>query len=92
MTGSEEANQPGGSNQIELARLGAGSRARVVRVDAAQADGDRMKALGLCEGRWLQVLRAGDPLIVRVHSSRFGLAASRARQIWVELESGAEPA
>lgn len=92
MAGSEEGVRRGGTVEVALHRLAEGSRGRVVRVEAMGADGERMKALGLCEGRILEVLRSGDPLIVRVHSSRFGLAQERARQIWVELESGAAPA
>lgn len=88
LAGSEEARALGAEIEVELARLAVGTRARVVRVDSEGGDAERMKALGLCEGRRLEVLRAGDPLIVRVHGSRFGIAAARARCILVRIERG----
>jgi Fe2+ transport system protein FeoA len=86
--GSGEATARDAEVEVELARLSAGSRGRVVRVVTSGAEGERMQALGLCEGRLLHVLRSGDPLIVRVHGSRFGIAAERARGIFVRLEHG----
>jgi Fe2+ transport system protein FeoA len=88
LDGSGEATARNAEVEVELARLSAGSSGRVVRVVATGAEGERMQALGLCEGRLLHVLRSGDPLIVRVHGSRFGIAAERAREILVRLERG----
>ncbi|MBL8896355.1 MAG: ferrous iron transport protein A [Planctomycetes bacterium] len=90
--GADEAKARDAEIEVELTRLAAGSRGVVVRVESAFADAERLQALGLCEGRQVEVLRAGDPLIVKVHGSRFGLAAARASGIRVRLErSAAEP-
>jgi Fe2+ transport system protein FeoA len=84
--GPDEAKARGAAIEVELSRLAEGSRGRVVRVETSLPDSERLQALGLCEGRMVEVLRAGDPLIVKVHGSRFGLAAARARGILIRLE------
>ncbi|MBK9388063.1 MAG: ferrous iron transport protein A [Planctomycetes bacterium] len=86
LPGPDEAKARGVAIEVELSRLAEGTRGRVVRVESSLPDSDRLQALGLCEGRIVEVLRAGDPLIVKVHGSRFGLAAARARGILVRLE------
>lgn len=56
----------------------------VVRHDALPEDADRLERLGVCAGRRVQVVRAGDPLILRVHGTRLGLSARLAERVWVE--------
>ncbi|MDF3128643.1 FeoA family protein [Kiritimatiellaeota bacterium B1221] len=43
----------------------------------------RLKAMGICLGRTLEVLKAGDPLIVKVYGTRIGLSARLAEEILV---------
>lgn len=60
-----------------------GGEGRVVRVDVEPADAARLKALGICVGRRVQVVQAGDPLIVRVVGARVGLSAQLAAGVFV---------
>lgn len=58
----------------------------VVRsIDIENAEIQRLKTLGICVGRRLEVVRTGDPLIVRVFGSRLGLSASLASRVWLEV-------
>ena len=43
----------------------------------------RLKRLGICENRRIDVLQTGDPMIVRVVGSRIGVSRSLARSIQV---------
>ena len=70
-----------------LSDLPAGACGRVVSVDLAAADRERLEVMGLCSGRTLFVVKAGDPLIVRVLGSRIGLAAALAAGVRVRLET-----
>lgn len=76
---SEQACQisPPQPTRVEspLSTLPVGARCRVARVDGDAADAVRMKAIGLCEGRVLEVLRTGDAWVVRVLGSRIGLSS-----------------
>ncbi len=45
----------------------------------------RLKALGVCIGRRIEVIRTGDPLIVRAFGTRIGLSASLARHVFVDV-------
>lgn len=56
---------------------------RVVRLEADPADAARLKALGICVGRRIQVVQTGDPLIVRVVGARVGLSARLAVDVFV---------
>ncbi|MBA3485451.1 MAG: ferrous iron transport protein A [Pirellulales bacterium] len=56
---------------------------RVVQVEAEAADASRLKALGICIGRRVLVVQAGDPLIVKVVGSRVGLSARLAAGVFV---------
>lgn len=49
----------------------------------------RMKSLGICEGRALELVSTGDPLIVRVGGSRIGLSRVLAQSVSVS-ETGGE--
>lgn len=67
----------------KLVELSLGAAGKVASVTVDGADEGRLKALGLCEGRTVQVLSTGDPLIVRVLGSRVGLSARLAEQVSV---------
>lgn len=58
--------------------------ARVVRVEAETADAARLMALGVCVGRRVEIVKAGDPLIVRVVGARVGLSARLAAAVMVD--------
>jgi Fe2+ transport system protein FeoA len=45
----------------------------------------RLKTLGVCVGRRVELVRAGDPLILKIFGSRLGLSAELARRVQVEV-------
>lgn len=57
-----------------MSSLRRGSRGRIARVLGESAESSRLKALGVCEGRFVEVLRTGDAWIVRVLGSRIGIS------------------
>jgi len=73
---------------IDLSALPEGAPARIAAVAAAPADVERLEVMGLCPGRTVELVQAGDPLIVRVLGTRIGLAAVLAREIHVVPEYG----
>ena len=68
-----------------LSSLVPGRVAVIARVDEDHEHANRLKALGLCVGRKLQVVKTGDPLIVRVLGSRLGLSARLAERVFVTI-------
>jgi len=56
----------------------------VVQVDLEGEDALRIKSLGICIGRRVEVVRSGDPLIVRVAGARIGISRRLAWGVWVE--------
>lgn len=70
---------------IPLPELAIKACATVSRIEAADADTDRLKAMGVCIGRKVELVQAGDPLILRVLGSRLGVSARLARQVYVDV-------
>lgn len=69
---------------MSLATLPEGVSARIEAIEAVDADLVRLEVMGLCAGRTVEVVRAGDPMIVRVLGTRIGLAAVLARSVRVQ--------
>jgi Fe2+ transport system protein FeoA len=61
-----------------------GGEARVVKLEAPEAEARRLMSLGLCVGRRVHVIKSGDPLIVRVVGAQVGLSARLAANILVQ--------
>ena len=61
----------------------------VVAVDVPNDDSARLKALGICVGRKVQIVKRGDPLIVRVVGTRIGLSGRLAESVQVRPVAGA---
>ena len=58
----------------------------VVRsVDTEDEETQRLKTLGVCVGRRVELVRVGDPLILKIFGSRLGLSAELARRVQVEV-------
>lgn len=58
----------------------------VVRsVSTDDEDTQRLKTLGVCVGRRLELVRTGDPLILKIFGSRLGLSAELAMRVQVEV-------
>jgi Fe2+ transport system protein FeoA len=55
----------------------------VSALDAADDEVERLKAMGVCVGRKVELIQRGDPLILRVLGSRIGLSARLARRVRV---------
>jgi Fe2+ transport system protein FeoA len=45
----------------------------------------RLKTLGVCVGRRVELVRIGDPLILKVFGSRLGISAALAANVEVEV-------
>jgi len=56
---------------------------RLIETDGEEVR--RLKSLGLCVGRQIEVVKSGDPLIVKIFGSRIGLSASLAERVWLEV-------
>lgn len=69
---------------LPLAALGPKQVGLIRAVTAEPDDAARLKALGLCIGRRVQLVKAGDPLILRLFHSHLGLSVLLARQIQVQ--------
>lgn len=58
----------------------------VVRsVETGDEDTNRLKTLGVCVGRRVELVRVGDPLILKIFGSRLGLSAELAARVRVEI-------
>jgi Fe2+ transport system protein FeoA len=58
----------------------------VVRsVGTDDEDTNRLKTLGVCVGRRVELVRTGDPLILKIFGSRLGLSAELAARVRVEV-------
>ena len=58
----------------------------VVRsVETGDEDTNRLKTLGVCVGRRVELVRVGNPLILKIFGSRLGLSAELAARVRVEV-------
>ena len=57
----------------------------VRRIETDGEEIQRLKTLGVCVGRQIEVVKSGDPLIIKVFGSRIGLSASLAARVWLEI-------
>jgi Fe2+ transport system protein FeoA len=55
----------------------------VDHLEAGEADMERLMAMGVCTGRTVELIRTGDPLILKVFGSRIGVSARLASQVMV---------
>ena len=72
------------SRWMGLDELPAHGCATVRAIEMDDEDSQRLKTLGLCVGRQVELLKRGNPLIVRVFASRLGLSAALASRVRVE--------
>jgi Fe2+ transport system protein FeoA len=78
---------------MTLDRIPLDTQARVVSVDAMDADGLRLMEMGLVPGTPVRVLRAaplGDPIQVRVRDYCLALRRSEAKSVTVAIEKASE--
>ncbi len=81
---SESPVEDVGGVGIPLDELAPHAYANVVSVDANDEDLHRLMAMGVCEKHAVQLVQAGDPLILKVLGSRIGLSARLAHRIRVQ--------
>ncbi|MBL4702121.1 MAG: ferrous iron transport protein A [Phycisphaeraceae bacterium] len=71
--------------KLSLCELGINQVGLVVEVDESdQVQADRLKALGICVGRRVELIKQGNPMILRVLGTRIGLARRLAKRITVD--------
>ena len=70
-------------SMMQLTGLPEGLPARIEAIEVAGSDLSRLEVMGLCAGRTVEVVQAGDPMIVRVLGTRIGLASVLARSVHV---------
>ena len=70
--------------EMRLSELPPQTCAVVCRIETESEGIQRLKMLGICVGRRVEVVKPGDPLIVRVFGTRLGISASLASCIWLE--------
>ena len=69
---------------LPLPNLATNALARVSSVNVDTDDAVRLKSLGICVGRRVQMVKCGDPLVIRVLGARVGLSARLASAVVVE--------
>ena len=62
-----------------------GNILQVKQITAENDDAIRLKRMGICEGREIQIIQLGDPLILRVVGARIGINRRLAEMIDVEM-------
>jgi Fe2+ transport system protein FeoA len=72
-------------HELRLDELQPRTCAVVRRIESEDEDIQRLKTLGICIGRRVELVKAGDPLIVRVFGSRLGISAELASRVWLEI-------
>jgi Fe2+ transport system protein FeoA len=71
--------------KLSLCDLKVGQVGLVVEVNEPdEVQSNRLKALGLCVGRRIELIKQGNPMILRVLGSRIGLARRLAQRITVD--------
>ena len=71
-----------------LDRIQPGHCGIVVEVEAGAAEVDQLKSMGVCIGRKVMLVRAGDPLILKVMGTRLGVSSRLAARVVVEPCAG----
>ena len=57
----------------------------VRRVETDDEETLRLKTMGVCVGRRVELVRVGDPLILKIFGSRLGLSGLLAARVFVEI-------
>ena len=87
MDGGAAVGTPPADLGEPLADLPEGACGRILSVEASALDLERLEVMGLCEGRLVQVIKQGNPMIVRALGTRIGLAATLARAVRVRRDA-----
>ena len=79
----ESENDPMNSCQQSNLATSAIGTYECIEIDVEGDASVRMKQLGLCAGRRIHLLAAGDPMILRIGETEIGLSRDLARRIRV---------
>jgi Fe2+ transport system protein FeoA len=69
---------------VRLGSLRVGEVARIIDLPGSCESTNRLKSIGICGGRQIELVKAGDPVVVRVIGVRVGLSAHLASMVQVE--------
>jgi Fe2+ transport system protein FeoA len=69
--------------QIALDLLPPGQLALVSSIEAQDADLARLMAMGVCIGRQVRMVQAGDPMILFVLGARIGVSSRMGKRVMV---------
>ncbi len=68
---------------VLLSKLPKAVLAEITAIDLPGEDELRMKTLGVCIGRTVELLQAGDPLVIRVAGTSIGISRRLANGVTV---------
>jgi Fe2+ transport system protein FeoA len=71
--------------RVSLAGLKPHVCAVVRSIETEDEEMQRLKTLGICVGRRLEVVQSGDPFVVRVFGSCLGISASLGERVLMEI-------
>jgi Fe2+ transport system protein FeoA len=72
---------------LSVDKLEAGQHAKVCALSGAPGLGQRLAELGLLVGADVELIRRGNPCILRIHNTRFGLGQQAQRAVWVTVDA-----
>ncbi len=73
---------------VRLDQIDPGHCGIVRAAGEGEVDVDLLKSMGVCLGRKVMLIQAGDPLILKVMGTRLGVSARLAAQVLVEPCAG----
>ena len=82
----DRAAGPARNGTRTVAELAVGECGVVCGVDVGATELERLQMMGLCLGRRVRVVKAGDPMIVSVMGSRIAVARALARRVELNLQ------
>jgi len=72
------------ATKLRLNQISSGEQVTVCGLEENDLTMDRLKAMGLCLGRQVEVVRQGNPLVMHLLGARIGLSGRLAKKILVE--------
>ena len=72
------------SYPLYLSQIASGEQVTICRIEENDHAMDRLKAMGLCLGRQVEVVLQGNPLVIRLLGARIGVSGCLAKRILVE--------
>ena len=70
--------------RVRLDRIEPGHCGIVRDVEAGSDDVHQLKSMGVCAGRKVMLVQAGDPLVLKVMGTRLGVSSRLAARVLVE--------